>query len=438
MESRRRLVEGKITKEQIELQGQIRLLVEQYFKNWKEEPFIPGKTVLPLCVPSFGYDEVMEAINSLLTTLVTMGDKVFQFERMFAEYIGVEHAIMFNSGSSANLVALAVLENPLLKDRIHPGDEIITPATTWATTVWPIINCGAVPVLVDVEPDTFNIDPGEIEKAITPRTAAIMPVHLLGRPCDMSRISDIAEEHNLFIVEDACEAHGAEWRGRKAGRMADMGTFSFFFTHHISTIEGGMITTDDDEFAELAKALRVFGWIRNLSNKNEIAAEHPWIDPRFLFSNIGYSLRPTEIQGAFGIHQMGKLDGFIEIRRDNAKFWGERLAKFSKYLWLHEEQKGTKHVWFGYPIIVNPDAPFTRKDIVDFLEAKGVETRPIMAGNMDEQPGMQLFPYRKVGDLPVSQLIMHYAFFFGNHPGIGEVEREAIAQYIEEFMAKVV
>ncbi len=418
----------------IEIRRKIRDLIKEFFTYERDKKFVLGKTAIPLMVPSYGWEEVYEALDSVLDTQVTMAEKVKRFESMFAEYIGVRFATMVNSGSSANLLALSILTNPILKDRIRPGDEIITPAVTWATTVYPIINCGATPVLVDVDLETFDISVEEIKKAITDKTRAIMPVHLLGNPCNMDKIMEIAREHNLYVIEDACEAHGAEFKGRKVGSFGNMAIFSFFFSHHISTIEGGMVLTNNEELAELAKALRVFGWVRDLKNKDKITRAYKNIDPRYLFINIGYNFRPTEIQGAFGIHQLGKLEKFIEIRRENAKFWSERLEKFRDYLLLHNEREGTRHVWFGYPITIKPGAPFTRKELMDFLEGKEVETRPIMAGNIDEQPVMRLFKYRKLGNLPNSRLITRNSFFFGNHQGIGHEEREAIAEYIEQFM----
>lgn len=419
-----------------EIEKQIKGLIQDYFSRRPKEEFKVGKTKIPLMVPAYGVDEVYEALASLLSTRVTMGEKVNKFEAMFADYIGVKYAIMVNSGSSANLIALSVLTNPVLKEHIEPGDEIITPAVTWATTVFPIINCGLVPVLVDVDLETFNINAEEIRKAITDKTRAIMPVHLLGNPCEMDKIMNIAMEHNLYVIEDACEAHGAEFRGQKVGSFGDLATFSFFFSHHISTIEGGMVLTNNRELAELAKALRVFGWIRDLKDKDATAKRHEDIDPRFLFINIGFNFRPTEIQGAFGMHQIKKLDKFIEIRRDNATYWTDNLSRYSDYLWLHREREGTKHVWFGYPVTIKPNAPFTKQELVDFLEKKGVETRPIMSGNFDEQPAMRLFPYRKVGDLANSRFIMRNSFFFGNHHGIASEERQAIADYFREFMGR--
>jgi CDP-6-deoxy-D-xylo-4-hexulose-3-dehydrase len=421
-----------MTKEK-EIKEKIKQLVKDYF-SLKTSEFIPSKTKIPLNIPSYSWEEAYEAIESIITTWVTMGEKVQKFERKFADYVGVENAVMVNSGSTANLLALSILTNPIINNRIQNGEEIITPAITWSTTVFPIINVNAMPVLVDVDLDTYTIDTKEIEKAITDKTRAIMPVHILGNPCNMKEIMEIAEGHDLFVVEDCCEAHGAEFNGKKVGSFGDISTFSFFFSHHISTIEGGMVLTNNEEYAELAKSLRAHGWIRELKKRNEIAKKYKEIDARFLFINSGYNVRPTEIQGAFGIHQIKKLDKFVEIRRNNARYWTENLKEHSDYLLLPEEKKGTKHVWFGYPITVKPTAPFTRKDFVNFLEQKGIETRPVMAGNIAEQPAMKLFKYRKAGELNNSKIIMRNSFFFGNHHGIGKVEREYIADCISEFV----
>ena len=364
-----------------------------------------------------------------------MGSKVRRFESAFAEYVGVDHAVMVNSGSSANLVALSVLASPELSERLEPGSEIITPAVTWATTVYPIINLGFLPVLVDVDPETFNISPEEIRKAITPRTRAIMLVHLLGNPCEMGAINEIAREHDLLVIEDACEAHGAEYHGKKAGSFGDLATFSFFFSHHISTIQGGMVMTDREDYAELARGIRAFGWIRDLRERDAIARQYPEIDARYLFKDIGYNLCPTEIQGAFGIHQIGKLNDFVEARRGNSQYWGERLRSHANFLTFHSERAGTRHVWFGYPVTVRPQAPFTRSELIRFLACKNVETRPIMAGNIAEQPVMDTYPHRVQGGLPVSRAIMRDSFYFGNHHGVGPEQRLAIADYLDQFVA---
>lgn len=407
-------------------------IVNEYFDNQKSE-FIPWQTKIPLQWPSYGSDEVNEAIESLLSTWVTMGKKVNTFETMFSNYLGVKYSTMVNSGSSANLVALTALSNPAFKNYIKKGDEIITPAVTWATTVYPIVNIDAKPVFVDVGED-YNIDVNKIESAITGKTRAIMPVHLLGNPCEIDRIMEIANEHNLFVIEDNCESYGAEVNGKKAGTFGDLGTASFFISHHITTIEGGMVYTNDEVLFELMKQIRVFGWIRDLKDKEAIAKKYNSIDPRFLFINVGYNLRPTEMQGAFGMHQMGKLEGFIKIRKENAEYWNKRFEEFSEYFIIPKERSGTRHVWFCYPLTVKSNAPFTRKEITGFLESRKIETRPIMSGNIVEQPVVQFLDHRISGELNNSRLIMSNAFFFGNHQFIGKAEREFIADSIEEFV----
>jgi CDP-6-deoxy-D-xylo-4-hexulose-3-dehydrase len=414
----------------------LKKIIQGYFSETTNE-FIPGKSKIPLNVPSFGWEEVLEAIDSMLSTRVTMGEKVAKFEEMFADYIGMKYAIMVNSGSSANLLAMAVLTNPAIKNYIKNGCEVIVPAVTWSTTVFPVINVGTIPVLVDIDLKTYNIDPEEAKKAINRKTKAIMPVHLLGNPCDMDKIMEIAEKNGLQVIEDACEAHGAEFNGRKVGSFGDLSTFSFFFSHHITTIEGGILLTNNEEYAEVAKSLRAHGWIRELKHREEVAKMYPHIDKRFLFVNIGFNIRPTEIQGAFGIHQLRKLEDFIKIRRENARFFTKELSEFSDYLLLPEERANTRHVWFGYPITVKERAGFTREELVSFLEEGGIETRPIMAGNLAEQPALNLYRHKVVGRLDNAWIVMRNSFFFGNHQGIGKEEREYIVSRISEFIRRV-
>ncbi len=411
----------------------IRPYIRDHFKDQKRE-FVPGKTKIPLNIPTYDSEEVEEALESLLSTWVTMGSKVRRFEEAFAQYNGSKHAVMVNSGSSANLLALSVLTNPILENPIPKGSEIITPAVTWATTVYPISNVGCTPVLVDVDPKTFNILPDEIEKAITGKTRAILPVHLLGAPCQIERIKKIADIHDLYLIEDTCETTGGEVHGKKTGSFGDMGTFSFFLSHHISTIEGGLVVTDDDQLYEYLKAMRAFGWVRDLKEKENYSSANRGIDPRFLFVTHGYNIRPTEIQGAFGIHQIRKLDAFIETRRQNADYWKKRLTPYRDTITLPIEEAGTRHVYFGYPLTVNSKAPFTREQLVNHLEGRIIETRPIMAGNMAEQPVMKQLAHRTSGTLPNSRMIMRQSFFFGNHSGIGEPEREYIADSIIDFL----
>jgi len=411
----------------------IKDLVDNYYAQ-KFEKFIPGKTKIPIAVPSYGKEEVNEAIDSLIGGWVTMGTKVKKFEELFAEYIGVKHAIMVNSGSSANLLALSILTNPILDLGIKPGDEVITPALTWPTTVYPIINNGLNPVFVDVDKETFDIDSTKIEHAITDKTKIIFPVHLLGNPANMDKIKEIATKHNLLVIEDCCEAHGAEWHSKKVGSFGDLSTFSFFISHHITTIEGGMILTNNDQFYEIGKALRAFGWTRDLQTKSSLQKEYPQIDSRFLFVNLGFNIRPTEIQGGFGIHQISKLEKFIAIRRKNAEYWNKYLENYSEYLETLVELPNTRHAFFCFPIIVKDNAPFSSSRLKKYLKSKNIEVRPVMAGNIVEQPVSKLFVHRVSGDLKNSSLIMNNVFLIPNHQAINEEQRKFIAQCIGDFI----
>jgi len=416
-----------------EIISQINILVKNYFEN-NSYNFESGKTKIPLAVPSYNHEEVIESIDSLLSTMVTMGNKVKQFEKKFAEYIGTKYAIMVNSGSSANLLALAILTNPSFSQKLSLGDEVITPSLTWATTVYPMINNGLKPVFVDVNPETFCIDENKIEEAISKKTKAIMPVHLLGNTANITKIQEIADRHELFVIEDSCEAHGSEFNGKKIGSFGDMSTFSFFLSHHITTIEGGMLLTNNDELYELGKSLRAFGWIRDLNEKDKIKNEFPNIDSRFLFSNLGFNIRPTEIQGAFGIHQIDKLEKFIKIRIKNAHFWNQRLSKYAQFIQIPKELHNSRHAYFGYSILVKNNAPFSSKQFVEFLESKNIETRPIMAGNIVEQPSSKLYEYRISNKLDNSSNIMKNGLFLPNHHMIKELERKYIADTISEFL----
>ena len=415
--------------------NKISKLLQQHFENSREE-FIPGKTKISIASPTYGFAEVNEALDSLLSTWVTMGKKVKKFENSFGRYIGSKYSVMVNSGSSANLLALSILTNPKFSKRIEAGSEVLTPAVTWATTLFPIVNVNLVPSIIDVGLEDFNLDVDKLRKSITKKTKAIMPVHLLGNPANMKEIIDIAKEYDLFVIEDSCEAHGAEFNNKKIGSFGDISTFSFFLSHHISTIEGGMLLTKNEEIFELAKSMRIFGSIRDQKNKKQIAKKNPKLDPRFLFDSLGYNIRPTEIQGAFGIHQIKKLEKFIKIRTSNANFWNKKLAKFSNYLLLHSQRPNTRHAWFGYPITVRSPAPFSRDQLVNFLEKKNIETRPIMAGDITKQPAINLVKKKINRPLNNSKIIHSNSFFIGVHQGIGKIQRDYVVSVFEEFMSR--
>ena len=414
---------------------EINSLIKKYFDDQKEEKFIPGKTKIPLAIPQFGSDEVIESIESLISTWVTMGKKVRSFESQFKDYVGQKGALMVNSGSSANLLALSALSSPNFDNRIKPGDEVICPAVTWPTSVYQILNVGAKPVLVDVDLNTLNVSPEIIEGAITPRTKAIMAVHLMGNPCQTDKIKQIADKREINLIEDCCEAHGAKIGNKSVGSFGICSTFSFFLSHHITTIEGGMVLTNNDAVLDIATAQRAHGWIREMRNADEIAKEFPDVDKRFLFYETGFNLRPTEIQGAFGIHQIKKLDGFVKIRKNIAKEWNKNLNKFKDYLILPEERDGTTHSYFAYPIIIKKNAPFSRKNITEFLESKLIETRPIVGGNLTEQPSAKLYDHRVNGDLSCSKTIMKNSFFIGIHTGIKKQQQQYVIDIFNEFIS---
>ena len=417
-----------------EFSGCKKLIGEYFQKSFQtKKEFIPGKSKIPLAVPPCGEKEVVEALESLMSMRTTAGEKVSKFEKKFAKFIGTKFGIMVNSGSSANLLALSILTNPLLKNRIIPGDEIITPAVTWATTVYPIVNINAIPRIVDVKLDDYTIDPTSIEKAKNKKTKAIMIVHLLGNPCEMEKIVRIAKKHNLWLIEDSCEAHGAKYNGKHVGTFGDLSTFSFFASHHITTMEGGMVATNNKILNEIGKSMKTFGWSRELSTRKELEKKFPDIDSRFLFVNTGFNFRPTELQGAFGIHQIDKLEKLVKIRIKNAEYLNKKLSKFSNLL-LSKIEKGKKKSYLFYPIIVKKNKFFKKDELVKELEKNGVETRPVMAGNMTKQPVAKILKFKKSGRLVNSDYIHDNAFIIGNHHEMGEKQRKFIADIIIKFI----
>ncbi|MBJ7353320.1 MAG: DegT/DnrJ/EryC1/StrS family aminotransferase [Thermoleophilaceae bacterium] len=409
------------------IEQEIDALIEEYFEL--EAP--PADEDCPLSVPLYGADEVTGAVAALLSQNVTMGDRVREFEAAFAEAMGSRHAIMVNSGSSANLLAISVLAQKVLDGHLKPGDEIIVPAIAWSTTIAPILQLGCVPVFVDIDEDTLNMRPESIDEALSDRTRAVFPVHLLGNPVDMEPLMQRAREHGLWVVEDTCESLGTEIGGRKVGSFGDFGTYSFYFSHHITTIEGGMVVTDDPVLNDLARSLRAHGWSRDMSNRPELESANPEIDPRFLFVNVGYNLRPMETQAAFGLAQLKKLSSFNDARRVNAHRLAEALHPYSDRLRLINEQEGGRSTWFGFSVIT--DSPEQRVALTNHLEARNIATRPIVAGNLALQPAFSNNDHRKVGSLEVATRVGERGLFIGNHPSLTDGQIAHIAQAFRDF-----
>ncbi len=392
---------------------------------------------IKLSEPTFGEDEIAEAIDSLRSTRVTMGRKCGEFERAFAAYIGSRNAVFVNSGSSANLLAWFAIANPLFSARANrrkwrPGAEVIVPAVTWSTTIWPVVQAGGVPVLVDCDPATLQMDPAQVAAAVGPETVAICPVHALGNACDLAPLLALANHHNLTLVEDTCEALGTRYEDRFVGSFGLMGTFSFFFSHHITTIEGGMVVTDDDQLADLVRCLRAHGWTRDLaepgSRKGDLGA-------KFCFINTGFNLRPTELNAAFGLHQLRKLESFNARRRQATRVLVDSLHDViaSGDISVMTRTRGADPAFFGFPLLCRDRA--ARDGLAVHLESAGVEVRPIICGNMARQPAMAHVRHRVVGPLQGADRIMDAGLYFGLHPNSSDEDLEFIAEAVRRYFA---
>lgn len=410
---------------------QIAQLVDEYFAIDATDP---GSVACPLAVPLYGADEVNGAVDALLTQRVTMGERTRAFEQAFASYIGADHAVMVNSGSSANLLAVAALAANVTPHGLYPGDEVIVPAVTWATTIAPIIQHGLVPVYVDIDPDTLNLAPETLAEAWSPRTRAIFAVHLLGNPVRMAEVLDFARERDLWVLEDACESLGSTIDGRHVGTFGALGTYSFYFSHHMTTMEGGMLVTDDQHLADLARSMRAHGWTRDMSTRAELEAANPWIDPRFLFVHIGYNVRPTELSAAFGVAQLGRLDAFNDARRENAQRLLDELADLRDELTFVTEQEGGRSTWFGFAVITRDME--TRQALSRHLEERQIETRPLVAGNLAVQPAFRETTHRTVGSLATATAMGQRAVLIGNHPDLTERRIEHIVQSFRSFYGR--
>ncbi|MHA1598732.1 MAG: DegT/DnrJ/EryC1/StrS family aminotransferase [Alphaproteobacteria bacterium] len=414
----------------------IRDNVGAYCEAADDTGFDPDNPVLRLHEPTFGADEIMAAVETLLSTRVTMGPKAIGFEKEFSAAFGHGFGVMNNSGSSANLLAIAALCNADTEDALKPGDEVIVSALSWATTVWPLIQYGLVPVIVDIDPATLNMDAAGIEAAIGPKTRAVMPVHVYGNPCDMDAMVEVCNRRGLILIEDCCEALGAAYDGTPVGRFGRVGTFSFYFSHHMTTLEGGICVCDDADLADLMRILRAHGWTRDTDNPEKFNSQYPDIDPRFLFVNLGYNLRPTEVQGAMGSVQLPKLAGFVDARRVNAAHWTADFAAYGDVLTLQTETPKGYHSWFGFPVTVKAGAPFKVADLREFLEQSGIETRPLICGNIAEQPALKRHAHRVSGDLKHSSHVMDNAISFGCHQSVDAAARAYVSDRFRDFMSK--
>jgi len=385
----------------------------------------------PLSMATYGVDEILEGIDSMCSFRTTMWEKTLQFERRFAGYQGSADAIMVNSGSSADLLMCFLLTDPR-QQQLKKGDEILVPVVTWPTQLWSALMAGLKVRFVDVDPQTLNIDLDDLEARITPATRAIFLVHLMGNPCKMDRILELAKKHDLVIIEDCCEALGAEWNGVKVGNFGLSASFSFFFSHHLTTMEGGMITCRDAETADRFRILRAHGWLRNV-DASAYDLDGYDLDPRYAFVNWGFNVRPTEIQAAFGLHQLQKLPRFNE-RRDQlaAKFFA--YVDKSPYLSRPAVDPQARPSWFALPLVRKADAPFSTQQLRSYLEQQGVETRPIVTGNVAKQPAAVLFEGLRQDTYPGADTIHSQGFYVGLSPMQDDASIDRLLECFEDFL----
>ncbi len=369
----------------------------------------------PLATATWGAEEQAAMAAVIASGQFTMGEKVAAFEADFARYTGSRHCVMVNSGSSANLLMVAALfytRNPKLK--LQRGDEVIVPAVSWSTTYSPLHQYGLKLKFVDVDLHTLNFDLAALKSAITDRTRAILAVNLLGNPNDFNAIRELTAGRDIVLLEDNCESMGATFEGRQTGTFGAMGSYSAFFSHHISTMEGGMVVTDDEELFHIMLSLRAHGWTRNLPKENHVCgtkSDDPF-EESFRFVLPGYNLRPLELSGAIGIEQVKRLPALIDGRRANA---AALQAAMADHPLLMLQQETGRSSWFGFSLLIRPGVPRSRKDLVAALRSAGFECRPVVAGNFAKNPVVQYFDHEIHGELRNASYVDTHGLFVGNH-----------------------
>lgn len=389
-----------------------------------------------LASTTWGQEELDAMQRVIESGMFTMGKHVAEFERIFAESVGSRYCVMVNSGSSANLVMVGALRFRK-NNSLQAGDEVIVPAVSWSTTYHPLQQYGLRVRFVDIDRETLNYDLNALAGAITPQTRAIMVVNLLGNPNDFARIRQIVGDRNIDIIEDNCESMGATFQGRQTGTFGLMGTYSSFFSHHISTMEGGMVVTDDEELYHILLALRAHGWTRNLPKHNHVCgakSDNPF-EESFRFVLPGYNVRPLELSGAIGIPQMRKLPGMVEERRRNASKFQTLMSRVRH---LRTQREIGSSSWFGFSLIVEPDAPFTRADLIAAFAKHQIDVRPIVAGNFAKNEVLKWYDYSVHSSLTNAEEIDISGCFIGNHHYPLDDEFELLEQALAELPGAIV
>ena len=373
----------------------------------------------PLLSNAFSKSDISEGQKVLRSRQITMSTKTKTFEKKFAKYIGSKFALMVNSGSSANLLALSLLTNPMRKNRLNPGDEIIVPVVCWSTSLWPIIQHGLKPIFVDIDLKNLNISLKKLKKKITKKTKAIFCVHVLGLSADMFKLKQLANQNKLMIIEDTCESFGTKYRNKFLGTFGEVGTYSFYYSHQITSGEGGMITCNNKEDYEILLSLRSHGWAREKVIQKRYKKKYSNLDPRFLFINSGYNLRPTEIQAAIALNQFKRKNIFKENRDFNRNEIIKKVKSHKNFcgqISFLNIEKNIKPSWFGLAIFIDKKYSNKKSKYLDYLEKKGIETRPIISGNFVNQPAIKLYKLNKNNEqFKNAQIIEDLGFFIGLH-----------------------
>jgi len=428
-----------------ELRAQIAALVQRYADlAFAPKPFVAGESVVPVSGKVIGAAEIKAMVDASLDGWLTTGRFNAAFEAKLAQYLGVAHAITVNSGSSANLVAFSALTSPKLGDRaIRKGDEVIGVAAGFPTTVNPVIQFGAVPVFVDVDLKTHNVDASLIEAAITPKTKAIMLAHSLGNPFDLETVTALCKKYNLWLVEDCCDALGSTYKGQKVGTFGDIATLSFYPAHHITMGEGGAVFTNNHELKVIAESFRDWGrdcycapGKDNTCNKRfeqQLGTLPFGYDHKYTYSHLGYNLKITDMQAACALAQLERVDEFVEARRRNFAYLKEKLQSCSEFLHLPEATPHSEPSWFGFPIILKPESGIARVELLSYLDQFKIGTRLLFAGNLVRQPYMEGQVYRVSGSLDNSDVVMSQTFWIGVFPGLTTEMLDYIVEKIEQF-----
>lgn len=430
--------EQDIRKEIFDLVREIHLL------RYGGREFIPGKTPVRYAGRVFDEQEMINLVDASLDFWLTAGRFAEEFESRFAEYFDVSDAVLVNSGSSANLVAMSTLTSPKLEERqLRPGDEVITAAAGFPTTVAPVVQNGLVPVFVDVQLATYNVIEEQVAEAIGPKTRAIFIAHTMGNPFNLAALTGLAEKHHLWLIEDNCDALGSRYEGRLTGTFGDLATFSFYPAHHITMGEGGCVVTNSEDLARVARSFRDWGRDCYCSGgENNTCGKRftqqfgslPYgYDHKYVYSHIGYNLKVTDMQAAIGVAQLDKLEGFIQARKSHFKAIHDGLKPFEDRIILPEATPASDPSWFGFVISVRPGARFTRNELTGYLEQAGIETRNLFSGNLTRQPAYLDIPKRVVGDLRNTDFIMENTFFIGVYPGLDDAQIGYVLDRFNEF-----